>query len=171
MSKAYLVPGNNVLAWSRWGDTFCARYTSKDGVATVGRLWGAALDFHGAGRAPVASDWAGHWRRDDEADIRIRRLDDAHLEIEGDASWGGHDPERVENGGVHIGEIELTRLRLTGYVLHFIAGGGNSPPAAGAEHECVVDLQWQAGKLLAKDNQQCGGMNVSFSGTYERVAP
>ncbi|MEO6688410.1 MAG: hypothetical protein ABIN56_04790 [Dokdonella sp.] len=165
------MPGDNVLAWSRWGDTFCATYTSRNGVVTVGRLWDVALDFHGDGRAPVTSDWAGHWKRDDEAEIYIRRLDDRHLEIEGDASWGGHDPDRVENGSVHIGQIELTRLRPTGHVLHFIEGSGNSPPAADAENECMVDLQRQADKLLAKDNGHCGGMNVSFSGTYQRVAP
>jgi hypothetical protein len=171
LRKDYLVPDDNVLAWSRWGDTFCAMYTARNGTVTVGRLWGEALDFHGAGSAPRASDWVGHWRRDDEADIHIRRLDDTHLEIEGDASWGGHDPERVGNGGVNVGEIEPTQLRLTGHVLHLIAGRGNAPPVADAEHECTVDLQLQAGTLLAKDNRECGGMNVSFSGTYQRVAP
>ncbi len=111
--------------------------------------------------------------RDDEADLTILGLDDVHIEIEGDATWGGHDPVRVENGGVHVGEIALTRLRLTGHSIHFVAGKGNSPPEAGAEYECVVDLQWQEGKLLVTSSSSggCGGMNVSFDGTFERIDP
>ena len=169
--SSYLVPGDNVLAWSRWGDVFCTMYRSKKGSVTVGRLWDSALDFHGAGSAPNALDWTGHWVRDDEADLTIHRVDDGHLDIEGDASWGGHDPDRVANGGVHVGGIGSTRLRLTGYAIHFVEGKGNSPPAAEAEFDCTVDLQWRAGTLLAKDNGQCGGMNVSFDGTYQKVDP
>ncbi len=169
--SSYLVPGDNVLAWSRWGDIFCVMYTPKKGATTVGRLWDTALDFHGLGKAPTASDWAGHWVRDEQAELTIRRLDDGQIEVEGEATWGGNDPVRVKNGGVHVGEIGPTRMRLTGYAIHFVDGRGNSPPAAEAEYECAVDLQWREGKLLAKDNGQCGGMNVSFEGTYERTTP
>ncbi len=169
--RSFVVPGDHMLTWARWGDVICAMYTSKKGVPTVGRIWVDALDFHGSGMAPTASDWAGHWVRDDEADITIRRLQDHQLEIEGEATWGGHDPVRVENGGVHVGSIDLTRVRLTGYAIHFVAGSGNSPPTAEAEYECAVDLQLREGKLRAKDNGQCGGMNVSFEGTYERSTP
>ena len=171
--RSFVVPGDHVLAWARWGDVVCAMYTSNKGVHTVGRIWVDALDYHGSGMAPTASDWSGHWVRDDEADITIRRLDDRQLEIEGAASWGGHDPVRVENGGVHVGEIALTQLRPTGYVIHFVAGSGNSPPAAETEYECIIDLKWQDGTLLVEDSQNggCGGMNVTFTGTYERVTP
>lgn len=169
--RGFVVPGDNVLVWAREGEVSCAMYTSKKGGMTVGRLSDTALDFHGSGDVPTALDWAGSWVRDDEADLTIRLLHDQQLEIEGEATWGGHDPVRVENGGVHVGSIELTRVRLTGYAIHFVAGSGNSPPAAEAEYECVVDLQLQGGKLLVTSslNGGCGGMNVSFDGTYERV--
>ncbi|MEP6882592.1 MAG: hypothetical protein ABI866_11400 [Dokdonella sp.] len=169
--RSFVVAGDNVLVWAREGEVSCAMYTSKRGGVTVGRLSDSALDFHGSGKVPTALDWAGHWVRDDQADLTIQFLPDGQLEIEGEASWGGHDPVRVENGGVHVGEIELTRVRLTGHAIHFVAGRGNSPPEPEAEFECVVDLQLREGKLQAKDNWQCGGMNVSFEGTYERVAP
>ncbi len=149
----------------------CAMFLSKKGSVTAGWFLNAGLDFHGFGSVPTASDWAGHWVRDDEASLDIRRLDDGHIEIEGQASWGGDDPVRVENGSVNVGEIESTRLRLTGYALHFIAGNGNSPPAPEGDYECIVDLQWQDGTLLVTDNSKCGGMNVTFSGSYDRVAP
>ena len=169
--RSYLVAGDNVLAWRRTGGMICATFVSKKGSVTTGWFLNAALDFHGFGSVPIARDWAGHWVRDDEASLDIRRLDDGHLEIEGQATWGGNDPVRVENGGVNIGEIESTRLRLTGYAIHFIAGKGNSPPATEGEYECIVDLQWQDGTLLVEDNSNCGGMNVTFSGSYDRVGP
>ncbi|MEO7935687.1 MAG: hypothetical protein ABIR27_05470 [Dokdonella sp.] len=169
--RSFVVAGDNVLVWAREGEVSCAMYTSKKGGVTVGWFAVATLDFHDSGKVPSARDWTGHWVRDDQADLTIRLLQDGQLEIEGDASWGGHDPVRVENGGVHVGSIEPTRVRLTGNAVHFVAGSGNSPPAPEAEYECVVDLQMQEGKLLAKDNWQCGGMNVSFEGPYERVAP
>lgn len=169
--QSYLVSGDNVLAWRRTGDFVCAMYTSKKGKVTAGHFGVAALDFHGSGTVPTVNDWVGHWVRDDEADLHIRRLDSRRIEIEGDASWGGHDPARVENGGVHTGEIERTSVRLTGYAIHFVAGQGNSPPVAEGGYDCIVDLQWNEGTLLVKDDFGCGGMNVTFSGNYERTVP
>ena len=169
--RSYLVAGDDVLAWGRTGGMICAMFLSKKGSVTAGWFLNAALDLHGFGNVPTARDWTGHWVRDDEASLDIRRLDDGRLEIEGQATWGGNDPVRVENGGVNTGEIELTRVRLTGYAIHFIAGKGNSPPATEGEYECIVDLQWQDGALQVEDNSNCGGMNVTFSGSYDRVDP
>lgn len=167
----YVVPGDHVLAWARKDGMTCAMYSSKKGSVTVGWLMDAALDFHGSGSAPTARDWVGHWERDGQASLDIRRLDDRHLEIEGYVTWGGNDPVRVANGGVHTAEIEPTRLRLTGFAIHFVAGSGNSPPVAEGNSECVVDLQWQDGTLLVHDLLNCGGMNASFAGSYDRVTP
>jgi hypothetical protein len=62
--KSYLVPGDSVLAWSRWGDTFCAMYTSPKGKVSIGRLWATSMDFHGTGKIPSAEDWSGEWEND-----------------------------------------------------------------------------------------------------------
>jgi hypothetical protein len=174
--KSYLVPGDSVLAWSRSGDTFCAMYASPRGKVSVGRLWASSTDFHGTGKAPTAEDWAGEWKNDGpEANLSITRLDPGNVEIEGFATWGQDDPERVANGGVHVGEIGPVRLRLTGHALHFVGSSGdsigNAPPAAASSYDCIVDIQWKEHSLLVSDNYECGGMNVTFSGTYHRTRP
>jgi hypothetical protein len=172
---SYLVPGDSVLAWSRSGDTFCAMYTSRKGRKSVGRLWATALDFHGTGKTPTAEDWAGEWETASEASLSIRRLDAGQIELHGYAIWGQNDPVRVEKGYVNVGEIGPVRLRLTGHALHFVGSSidslGNSPPATAGEYDCVVDMQWKEDSLLVSDNFQCGGMNVTFAGTYHRSSP
>ncbi|MEO5558319.1 MAG: hypothetical protein ABIO49_01315 [Dokdonella sp.] len=168
--QSYLVPGNQVLAWAREKGTVCAMYAAVRRKVTVGRLSESALDFHGTGKPPLAKDWIGHWKSD-RADIHIRGVDARHIEIEGDAMWGADDPARVANGSVHTGEIELTRARLTGYTLHIFEGQGNAPPEHDDKQGCYVDLTLLNGTLLVKDDDQCGGQNVTFSGEYQRVAP
>jgi hypothetical protein len=174
--NSYIVAGDVVLAWSRWGDTLCVMYTSAKGKTTVGRLWASAMDFHGGGRTLTVDDWVGAWDNEgSDASLTIRRLDAMRVEVSGSATWGGNDPERVANGGVHVGEIGPVRLRLTGHALHFVGsttdGLGNSPPAVPGEYDCVVDMKWNEGSLTVNDNLQCGGMNVTFSGTYHRTRP
>ena len=38
------------------------------------------------------------------------------------------------------------------------------------QNGCKVDLNFSGGKLIAKDNNSCGGLNVSFSGEYIKGA-
>jgi hypothetical protein len=168
--KSYLVPGDSVLAWARDGAVLCALYTSPDGRSTSAWLAAAALDLRGDPATLRVDDWVGHWQRDSDADLTIRRLDSHRVEVSGSATWGGDDPSRVENGSVHTGEIDTTVVAITGWKVRFVAGAGNAPPAPVRAGDCMVELQWLGGALRVQDNGGCGGMNVRFDGNYQRLA-
>lgn len=166
--KAYLVPGDDVVVWFADGDYACVSYAAANGRVTDGYLPTASLAISDAPGATPQSAWVGTWTRD-EAEVRIVAEGDDAVAIEGDASWGTHDPERVERGGVHVGTIDRTVVPIgKSAVLRFAPGDEPDDPTD--EYRCRVALQRVGDRLLVDDNFQCGGMNVSFDGIYSRNA-
>ncbi|HET7843938.1 MAG TPA: hypothetical protein VFL14_07295 [Xanthomonadales bacterium] len=164
--KAYLVPGDEVVVWFEEGDYACASYVAANGRETAGFLPTASLAIADAPKSTPQSAWVGTWTRD-EAEVRIVAEGDGAVAIEGDATWGTHDPDRVERGGVHIGTIDRTVVPIgNAAVLRFAPG--EEPDDPSDEYRCRVALQRVGDRLLVDDNFQCGGMNVSFDGIYVR---
>lgn len=163
--KAYLVPGDEVVVWSHDGEHACASFSGAKGRVTTGFLPTAALVFADPAARDLA-DWLGTWTRV-EAEIRIEAAGEDRVVVSGDATWGAEDPERVERGGVHIGTIDPTTVAIGGEsVVRFATG--EEPDDPEDEYRCRVSLQLLGDRLLVSDNFQCGGANVSFSGTYVR---
>jgi hypothetical protein len=156
--KAYLMPGDVVLLGEiRDPMVFAAFANGK--TMTEGWLPRTAVVPMPAPPSKAIA-WHGAWVRDDEADIDIKSGAQAGtLHLEGQASWGSHDPDRVERGGVHVGDFDEIatpdgdRIRL----------------GSGQPDECHVSLRLIGPYLVAADNNMCGGMNVSFSGVYRRA--
>lgn len=163
--KAYLVPGDEVVVWSHDGEYACASFNGAKGRVTTGFLPTAALVFADSAARDLA-DWLGTWTRV-EAEIRIEAAGEDRVVVSGDATWGAEDPERVERGGVHIGTIDPTTVAIGGEsVVRFATG--EEPDDPEDEYRCRVSMQLLGDRLLVSDNFQCGGANVSFSGTYVR---
>lgn len=163
--KAYLVPGDEVVVWSHDGEHACASFSGAKGRVTTGFLPTAALVFADPAARDLAG-WLGTWTRV-EAEIRIEAAGEDRVVVSGDATWGAEDPERVERGGVHIGTIDPTTVAIGGEsVVRFATG--EEPDDPEDEYRCRVSLQLLGDRLLVSDNFQCGGANVSFSGTYVR---
>ena len=83
--------------------------------------------------------------------IVVTELGQNKIKIEGSATWEG--PNAAIDGDVYVGEIEGT-VTLTGVTGIYEDNG------------CEVELIFSKDKLKAKDNNQCGGLNVSFTGEY-----
>lgn len=163
--KAYLVPGDEVVVWSHDGEYACASFNGAKGRVTTGFLPTAALVFADSAARDL-DGWLGTWTRV-EAEIRIEAAGEDRVVVSGDATWGAEDPERVERGGVHIGTIDPTTVAIGGEsVVRFATG--EEPDDPEDEYRCRVSLQLLGDRLLVSDNFQCGGANVSFSGTYVR---
>jgi len=49
---------------------------------------------------------------------------------------------------------------------------GTVPASEAGQYDCVIKIQFgpDASFFDAKDNRDCGGMNVSFTGRYFRIA-
>ncbi|KAF0122653.1 MAG: hypothetical protein FD152_3513, partial [Xanthobacteraceae bacterium] len=105
--RAYLVPGNAIIVGRRHEGFRCAIYLASNGQSRTGWLPEAGLMTL---PPPLAPDWSGRWRAGREQSIAIRR-NGATWEIEGSATHGGSDPERVRRGSVNIGTLSATLPR------------------------------------------------------------
>jgi len=157
IQKAYLVNGDKILVSEKDRDWVCGWYFGKT-REFVGWLPAKNVKYVSPEKVPQPQDWLGVWKPiagDNEIRIRLSKTK-GKLDVDGNATWLGallDSGERV----VHVGEFEGSAspdgMRLT---------IGN----ADEEYECVVKFQWVQGNLIVSDNNNCGGMNVSFSGVY-----
>lgn len=155
--KAFLVPGDLVVLGAKHGDFVCVDYDNGKG-SRGGWLPSSALE-----PAPLHSDpaaWVGAWKRV-EADITIEQAKDG-LKASGEATYGSLDPERVKRGAVNLGSFSgpLALKNGQGRIVDddFVSG-------------CNIKLARAGEFLFVRDNNVCGGMNVSFSGLYKKAAP
>ena len=118
--------------------------------------------------------WFGAWSAGPEQDITIALSPDGFMMIEGFASWGASDPERVERGAVNIGEfavrvpVEWIDRRRGKLDFAVSVDGSAVRPAVADDYDCVVTLFLTDHGLKAEDNGMCGGHNVTFAGDYTR---
>jgi hypothetical protein len=164
--KAYLVPGDVVLARSSVGKFRCVTFRSVEGTGTNGFLPKDALIDEPLA-SPTPNDWAGKWVRDKEASITITVKGDA-LAVKGDATFGGSDPERIERGAVNIGEIEEMAAPRGNLIAIGSDYDGMMKPTMLEANDCRVRLRLFGRYLAVDDNGGCGGLNVSFTGVYSR---
>jgi hypothetical protein len=115
--------------------------------------------------------WVGEWRAGDESAITIA-VDERSgaLLIEGQATFGADDPDRVAVGGVNAGEfsVQISQdwVDDDGAIAFTMAGDRALPFEEGESFDCRIRLNLEGGRLQVEDNHQCGGLNVTFTGTY-----
>lgn len=109
--------------------------------------------------AAVKSPWNGHFVRyfDGKPDVHATEIvliasGDGKVNGEGSSLWVGPN---AANGGVNVGEFSAAGT-VSGSKLAFNAD------------ECEVSATLNGAQLIAQDNNQCGGRNVTFSGEYRR---
>jgi hypothetical protein len=173
---AFLVGGDAVVISTTSGDYDCATFTgpAPKAVSTSGFLLRTQLGAPPS-QPPInaSAAGAGEWRSGDEQTITIKPRGDDRIAIEGGATWGGHDPERVKRGGVNAGEIEAEMAIVDGAAAFAIDDDGPAKPFDFKRPDdrdvCRVKL-WRLGPyLVAQDNVRCGGMNVTFTGVYRKA--
>lgn len=168
-TKRYLVAKDPVIVTGVQGGYACATFTGPGPkfATTTGLLPASAL----ADAAVPADDWRGTWRSGDEQEIDIRPAAGDAIAVEGNASWGGSDPERVARGAVNVGQISATLKPAAGKAAFSVGPDGEAAAYdadPGDDSACRVRL-WRLGPyLVAADNLACGGMNVTFTGVYRR---
>lgn len=122
-----------------------------------------------AGGRPL-TDWVGSWSLGSEQTIDISLEEGSSLVVDGYATYGARDPERVAQGSVQVASFfaRITRDQVeAGEVIRFTIDGDTVLPFAVADGSlCKVELKLEWPKLRARDNGRCGGANVSFIGLY-----
>ena len=168
--RAFLIQGDQVVTSYTVGTFVCAEYTSPKGATTAGFLPVAALAPVPVPSAqPKLVDWVGNWTTGLEQTVAIKRGGrSGELSLSGEATWGALDPERVKRGAVHIGNFDAD-VAPAGDALSFTVGtDGTLGYDAGDASDCKVRMRRIGPLLLVEDNGNCGGLNVSFTGTYRR---
>ena len=165
--SAYLIGGDYVVVTSAEGDYLCATFTNdgRETISTYG--WLPAADLEPVALPPARLEhFVGHWGSGDEQTIDIA-IDGDQLEIEGEATFGAGDPERVERGAVNVGSLSAYVVPEGNLAAWFDGIDGAEPWEAGeAHHACAVRLWALPPYLVASDNLMCGGQGVTFSGVY-----
>ena len=153
---SYVIPGDTVIINRLRGGYACAFYPSERG-GTAGWIPTRRLGLLPVETNSPLSAWLGEWSSEGNPTIRFRkRL--GRLHIEGEAYWPSPDPEPDSPyPSPHVGAID-GRVTLLGNRGHY-----------GDEDLCEVHFTLLGDLLVAGDNRQCGGMNVSFSAVYQRV--
>jgi hypothetical protein len=183
--KAYLVTGDVVAVSHQRKGHACAWFKPPPKRLPRGRRTVDPLKVEGpstlawlplAALEPVAApapSWSGEWVGESQL-LDIAPQGEGRLKIKGNAVYA-RDAEAVEMGGVNVGEIDGLYFRDGDR-----AEGASDEetirrprPADEADDSivCVLRMRLVGGYLLARDNQRCGGMNVTFSGIYRRDPP
>jgi hypothetical protein len=169
-SRAYVVAGDMLVASEVRGN-----FTSVTFVTPSGRTRSGWLDSTGLTRIAAGTRWQGVWQAwESEIKVAPGRIDGT-LHVEGSATWGGHDPQRVAIGSVHVGEFALDTRSVGDRIAFSVDESGQNgnmaapfDDAPDEEYRCRVQLRVLGPYLLAHDNNACGGANVTFTGIYRR---
>lgn len=194
-ARGYLVPGDIAVAAYTIGSFTIVDFVGPNGAVTDGAIESRLLERIETPK-PTPQDWTGDWQDTDEQNIEISQTSDPSvLAFLGNALWGTHDPERVRNGGVHVGSF-AAYVRPAGEWGGFTAdlGGEGEADFKFPEIAAQKDLSsdWAHRFPLPADNADgvcrasfrllgpyriaytplfvCGGMNVTFTGVFRRNA-
>ena len=156
-TSAYAVPGDVVII-SRVRNGFaCAFYPSKGG-GTAGWLATRQINLTPIDTRPNPDRWQGSWSSEGNPHLTFaERM--GRLTVAGKAYWPG-PPGTYDWSSIHEGQIDGP-VEITGNTGHY------------GEDEDLCEVRfWLLGDyLLAGDNGNCGGANVSFSAVYTRAKP
>jgi len=154
-SPSYVVSGDTVIISRIRKGYACAFYPGKGG-GTAGWVPTRQLSLLFVDTHPNIESWTGAWSSLGNPAINIRQ-EFGRLRVSGEAFWPGR-PESTDWPSIHVGEI---------------AGSISVAGQRGDyrdDNDCKIRFTLLNDYLIAGDNRQCGGANVSFSGVYRREA-
>lgn len=168
-AKAFLVPGDLVILGAARGAFLCVDYIGRTGQERVGWFPADAVAPEPA-PPPKSADWIGTWTREEASIVVEAAAKPGALAVNGDATYGAKDPDRVKRGGVNIGAIAGTAVPAGADLAFTMGQDATLPVNKGGQYDCKVWMKRLGPWLLVDDNNNCGGFNVTFRGTYVRAA-
>lgn len=154
-TRSYVLPGDTVIVSRVRNGYACAFYPSKGG-GTAGWLATRQINLTPLDTRPNPERWLGTWSSEGNPTIHFTgRLNS--LYVKGQAFWPG-PPGTHDWPAIHEGEIDGP-VEITGHTGLY----GED------DNLCEVRFTLLGDYLLAKDNMNCGGANVTFSAVYKRA--
>lgn len=152
--KSYVIAGDEVIVSRSFGDYACGWFQPVKGSETVGWIKSENLEMLESNRNPSEKDWLGEWDFYKNAIVIAKSKTPGMYAVTGDATWEG------QAGNVHVGELDESAKPVE----NLLKLGENDTE----EYACKVSM-WLLGKyLVVSDNLNCGGLNVTFSGVYQK---
>lgn len=144
--KSYLISGDTLIVSKTYNNFVCSWFQPAKGSETVGWISLDSLKITKPDFNPTLNKWIGTWRFYDNS-INIKTDSAGNLQIAGEAFWKGL------GDNIHIGEVN-----------------GSAKPQGNfltvEEEICKIKMTLIGDYLIANDNSDCGGMNVTFDGVY-----
>jgi hypothetical protein len=173
--RGFLLPDDVVIAGPEINGYNCVTYLSPDAkklkgkvAETNGFLPSGALSIVPL-MPPKPADWIGTWTRTEEGEITIKALAGGKLRVDGEATFGALDPDRLKRGAVNLGSLEGEAMPKGNTIGLGDGYDGTKPLALDMGGDCQARLRLFGRYLVVQDNLGCGGMNVSFVGIYIRL--
>ncbi len=153
---AYVVPGDTVLTGTSNGPYVCAFFPSRNG-GSAGYVRQDELASQPVATTVPMAAWTGEWWNGDDS---IALSDNGTgLAASGHAYWPSANPSlKAWPGGPHVGELSGAAAPQGNSIVF-----GSQDPT-----DCRVTLTLLPPYLIAVDNMNCGGANVSFDGIYRK---
>jgi hypothetical protein len=153
-AKAFVVSGDRVIVSRERNGFACAWFTPAKGAGYVGWLKANELNYWPVNKRPGLALWYGTWRYA-ENEIKFEATGTrGYLNVVGTAFWKGL------GDNIHIGEL-ANKGKVDGNVVEYSDGED--------EYECKATIRMVGQFLVVRDNMNCGGANVSFSGVYRKA--
>jgi hypothetical protein len=150
----YVIPGDAVIVGARAGNAVCVAKPNRQG-ATAGWVTEHQVALQPTPPAPLSA-WVGHWMLagGDTIDLKARG---SALVVGGAACWPACNASGKAARVPNVGELDGKATPAGGHL------------RLGADNDCAAEMWLVAPYLVVFDNLGCGGMNVSFTGIYQRA--
>lgn len=146
-TKSYVIKDDVILTAYKYQNFICSWYPGKESPKWLPLKDVEASPFN---PTPTINDWVGKWTEGKDINITLSRTSNpGGLKIHAKACCIGY--------GMHVGEIEATSKT-----------NGNKIIFRDEIMDCTISLMLINQVIIAKDNNQCGGESVTFSGLYKK---
>ncbi len=153
-SKAYVVPGDQVVIARTYKGYACSWFTPAKGFPTVGWIKIGDIKFLTPRPDPPLTAWLGEWTYGENIIRFTHNKLAGYLNVTGEAFWRGL------GDNIHVGDLD-DRAEPKGNLLK-VGEREND------EYACKATIRLIGDFLVVRDNMNCGGVNVTFSGVYRK---
>jgi hypothetical protein len=149
--NTYVAPGDRLLANQMTGNWACVYFKGVGKAPIIGWLPKNQLKVFAPDHHPSQEAWQGNWATE-RSRLHIESgSKSGAVTVHGAALWG-------DGPAPHTGSVEGTAAPVGNQVR--IKDGA-----------CEINLSLVDEWLIASDNNECGGLNVTFTSVYRKDAP
>ncbi|MBX3243541.1 MAG: hypothetical protein KF685_03620 [Acidobacteria bacterium] len=154
-TKSYVIPGDEVLINREFNGYGCGWFVTPKSGGFVGWLKLEDLEYKKLPAKYPLQNWLGEWTDGTSTISFTNNKLRGWLNVTGDSYWKGL------GDNINIGQLD-NRAEPQNGQLKYSEGE--------EEYDCQATMRLVGKYMIVADNMHCGGMNVTFSGVYQKAA-